>query len=99
MFSKGHQQPPAGYKEDAQTQVKGRDVRGLFSLSPMSSSRSLRGLDRESGVLVVKSHLIFKKENPWEWEKAGVLDETRTTTWREGMLSVRLEVGNSQLEG
>lgn len=62
MFSKGHQQPPAGYKEDAQ--VKGRDVRGLFSLSPMSSSRSLRGLDRESGVLVVKSHLIFKKENP-----------------------------------
>lgn len=62
MFSKGHQQPPAGYKEDAQ--VKGRDVRGLFSLSPMSSSQSLPGLDRESGVLVVKSHLIFKKENP-----------------------------------
>lgn len=26
MFSKGHQQPPAGYKEELQTQVKGQDV-------------------------------------------------------------------------
>ena len=26
MFSKGHQQPPAGYKEELQTHVKGQDV-------------------------------------------------------------------------
>ena len=82
MFSKGHQQPPAGYKEELQTQVKGQDV---MTVALWIGRREWRAHCEE--------FLPFKKNagRSSGWNQNHYLEGGDA-------IPVQLEVGNSQLE-